>query len=73
MAAEVRNSGARPGDAVAIFGVGGLGRLGVQFVAQMDFKTVAIARGEDKEPLARKLGAWQYIDSQAQDPAAELS
>jgi D-arabinose 1-dehydrogenase-like Zn-dependent alcohol dehydrogenase len=72
MAAEVRNSGARPGNVVAILGVGGLGHLGVQFAAQMGFKIVAIARGEDKEPLARKLGAWHYIDSQVQDPAAEL-
>jgi hypothetical protein len=31
-----------------------------------------IARGKDKEPLARQLGASVYIDSQAQDPAAEL-
>jgi D-arabinose 1-dehydrogenase-like Zn-dependent alcohol dehydrogenase len=38
----------------------------------MGFKTVGIARGRDKEPLARKLGAHHYIDSQAQDPAAEL-
>jgi D-arabinose 1-dehydrogenase-like Zn-dependent alcohol dehydrogenase len=33
---------------------------------------VAIARGKDKEPLARQLGAWHYIDSQTQDPSAEL-
>jgi D-arabinose 1-dehydrogenase-like Zn-dependent alcohol dehydrogenase len=38
----------------------------------MGFRTVAIARGTDKEPLARKLGAWSYIDSKTQDPAAEL-
>jgi D-arabinose 1-dehydrogenase-like Zn-dependent alcohol dehydrogenase len=69
---SLRHSGARPGDVVAILGVGGLGHLGVQFAAKMGFRTVAIARGEDKEPLAKKLGAWQYIDSQAQDPAAEL-
>jgi D-arabinose 1-dehydrogenase-like Zn-dependent alcohol dehydrogenase len=68
----LRNSGARPGDVVAILGVGGLGHLGVQFAAKMGFQTIAIARGVDKEPLARKLGARQYIDSQAQDPAAEL-
>ncbi len=68
----LRNSGARPGDLVAILGIGGLGHLGVQFAAKMGFKTVAIARGEDKEPLARKLGAIHYIDSRAQDPAAEL-
>jgi D-arabinose 1-dehydrogenase-like Zn-dependent alcohol dehydrogenase len=69
---SLRNSGARPGDLVAVLGVGGLGHLGVQFAAKMGFKTVAIARGMDKEPLARRLGAWRYIDSQAQDAAAEL-
>ena len=69
---SLRNSGARPGDLVAILGIGGLGHLGVQFAAKMGFRTVAIARGMDKEPLARKLGAWSYIDSKTQDPTAEL-
>jgi D-arabinose 1-dehydrogenase-like Zn-dependent alcohol dehydrogenase len=68
----LRNSGARPGDLVAVLGIGGLGHLGVQFAAKMGLRTVAIARGQDKQPLARKLGAWRYIDSRAQDPAAEL-
>jgi D-arabinose 1-dehydrogenase-like Zn-dependent alcohol dehydrogenase len=68
----LRHSGAQPGDVVAILGIGGLGHLGVQFAAKMGFKTVAIARGADKEPLARQLGARHYIDTQAQDPAAEL-
>jgi D-arabinose 1-dehydrogenase-like Zn-dependent alcohol dehydrogenase len=69
---SLRHSGARPGDLVAVLGIGGLGHLGIQFAAKMGFKTVAIARGLDKEPLARKLGAWSYIDSKTQDPAAEL-
>ena len=68
----LRNSGARPGDVVAVLGLGGLGHLGVQYAAKMGFYTVGIARGKDKEPLARQLGAAVYIDSQAQDPAAEL-
>jgi D-arabinose 1-dehydrogenase-like Zn-dependent alcohol dehydrogenase len=68
----LRNSGARPGDVVAVLGLGGLGHLGVQYAAKMGFHTVGIARGKDKEPLARKLGASVYIDSQTQDPAAEL-
>ena len=68
----LRNSGARPGDLVAVLGLGGLGHLGVQFAAKAGFRTVGIARGKDKEPLARELGARYYIDSQAQDPAAEL-
>jgi D-arabinose 1-dehydrogenase-like Zn-dependent alcohol dehydrogenase len=68
----LRNSGARPGDVVAVLGLGGLGHLGVQYAAKMGFHTVGIARGKDKEPLARKLGAAAYLDNQAQDPAAEL-
>src|SRR5260370_31492142 len=68
----LRNSGARPGEVVAVLGLGGLGHLGVQFAAKSGFKTIAIARGNDKEPLAEKIGASQYIDSQAQDPAAQL-
>jgi D-arabinose 1-dehydrogenase-like Zn-dependent alcohol dehydrogenase len=68
----LRNSGARPGDLVAIHGLGGLGHLAVQFAAKMGFRAVGIARGQDKEPLARELGAWHYIDSAAVDPAAEL-
>ena len=68
----LRNSGARPGDVVAVHGLGGLGHLGVQYAAKMGFRTVGIARGTDKEPLARQLGADGYIDSHAQDPAAEL-
>ena len=68
----LRNSGARPGDVVAVLGLGGLGHLGVQYAAKMGFHTVGIARGKDKETLARQLGASVYIDSQAQDPAAEL-
>jgi D-arabinose 1-dehydrogenase-like Zn-dependent alcohol dehydrogenase len=69
---SLRHSGARPGDLVAVLGIGGLGHLGVQFAAKMGCNTVAIARGKDKEELARKLGAARYIDSNASDPAAEL-
>ncbi len=69
----LRHCGARPGDVVAVLGIGGLGHLGVQYAVKMGFRTVAIARGQDKAPLARQLGAAEYIDSQASDPAAELS
>jgi D-arabinose 1-dehydrogenase-like Zn-dependent alcohol dehydrogenase len=68
----LRNSGARPDDLVAILGLGGLGHLGVQFASRMGFETVAIARGKDKEPFARKLGAKHYLDSESQNVAAEL-
>src|SRR5512132_519974 len=68
----LRESGARPGDLVAILGIGGLGHLGVQFAAKMGFRTIAIARGKDKEALARQLGAQHYIDSEAGDVSQEL-
>jgi D-arabinose 1-dehydrogenase-like Zn-dependent alcohol dehydrogenase len=69
----LRHSGAQPGDLVAVLGIGGLGHLGVQFAAKMGFDTVAIARGKDKEPLARKLGARHYIDSTQQSVAEEMT
>jgi D-arabinose 1-dehydrogenase-like Zn-dependent alcohol dehydrogenase len=69
----LRNSGIRAGDTVAVLGIGGLGHLGVQFAAKMGCRTIAIARGADKAPLAKQLGAHHYIDSTAQDVAAALT
>lgn len=68
----LRNSGARPGDVVAVQGIGGLGHLGIQYARRMGFETVALGRGADKAPLAKKLGAHHYIDSSAVDTVAEL-
>jgi alcohol dehydrogenase len=68
----LRHTGAGPGDLVAVLGVGGLGHLGVQYAARQGFRTVAINRGSDKEALARSLGAHDYIDSAAEDPAKAL-
>src|SRR2546427_1119029 len=68
----LRHSGARGGDVVAVHGIGGLGHLGVQYARQMGFVTVAIGRGRDKEPLARKRGAHHYIESGAGKAAAEV-
>lgn len=69
----LRNSGAHPGDRVAVLGIGGLGHLGIQYAVKMGFHTIAIARGADKAALAKKLGAHHYIDSQTQDPSLELN
>jgi D-arabinose 1-dehydrogenase-like Zn-dependent alcohol dehydrogenase len=69
----LRESVARPGDLVAIVGVGGLGHLAIQYAAKMGFEVVAIARGEEKGSLAKELGAHHYIDSTASDVAEELT
>jgi D-arabinose 1-dehydrogenase-like Zn-dependent alcohol dehydrogenase len=68
----LRNSGARPGDVVAVIGVGGLGHLALQYASKMGFFTVAIERGHERADLARKLGAAEVIDTTAKDPAKEL-
>jgi D-arabinose 1-dehydrogenase-like Zn-dependent alcohol dehydrogenase len=69
----LRNSGARVGELVAVQGIGGLGHLGIQFARQMGFRTVAIGRGgDDKDALAKKLGAQSYIDTARTEPVAAL-
>lgn len=68
----LRHSGARPGDLVAVLGVGGLGHLGVQYARKMGFRVAALARGTEKADLATNLGAHHYIDTTTSDPAEEL-
>ena len=67
----LRRSSARPGDLVAVLGIGGLGHLGVRFAAAMGFETVAIARGAAKADFAKQLGAHHYVDSMADTPVAD--
>ena len=65
----LRNADARPGDLVAVQGLGGLGHLGVQYARAMGFEVVAISRGADKESQARELGAHHYVDGARGDYA----
>ncbi|MFW6348411.1 MAG: alcohol dehydrogenase [Cyclonatronaceae bacterium] len=68
----LRNSGARPGDLVAVQGVGGLGHLAVQYAAKMGFKTVAISTSDDKKELAEQLGAHAFINAKKDNAVAAL-
>ena len=68
----LRNSGAMPGDLVAVQGIGGLGHLGIQFANKFGYNVAAIGRGSENAALAKKLGAHIYIDSQATNAAEEL-
>jgi len=68
----LRHSGARPGDLVAIQGVGGLGHLGIQFANKFGYEVAAVSRGVANAALARKLGAHHYVDSETSNPAEEL-
>ena len=68
----LRNTGAGPGDLVAVQGIGGLGHLGVQYAHRMGFETVAVSRSSEKRDLAKELGADHFLDASETDPAAAL-
>ena len=70
---SLRHSGVKPGDLVAVQGLGGLGHLGIQFASKMGYHTVAIGRGQDKEALALKLGASRYLDTDTTNAVHELT
>jgi D-arabinose 1-dehydrogenase-like Zn-dependent alcohol dehydrogenase len=69
----LRNSGARAGDLVGVLGIGGLGHLGIQYAAKSGYRVVGIGRGPENGELAKKLGAFAYIDSKATKAAEELT
>ena len=68
----LRNSGAMPGDLVAVQGIGGLGHLGIQFANKFGYQVAAIGRGSETATLAKKLGAHVYIDSGETNAAQDL-
>ncbi|MBI1852824.1 MAG: alcohol dehydrogenase catalytic domain-containing protein [Planctomycetes bacterium] len=68
----LRHSPARPGNLVAIQGIGGLGHLGVQFARAMGFRVAALTSGRDKAALATKLGANLVVDTKTEDVTAAL-
>ncbi|MFI5613086.1 alcohol dehydrogenase catalytic domain-containing protein [Amycolatopsis sp. NPDC051903] len=61
--AGLRRADPRPGDRIAVSGIGGLGHLAVQYAKAAGFKTVAITRSEDKRRLALDLGANVVVGS----------
>jgi D-arabinose 1-dehydrogenase-like Zn-dependent alcohol dehydrogenase len=69
---SLRHSGAKPGDLVGVLGVGGLGHLGIQYSAKAGYRVVGIGRGPENAALAKKLGAFEYIDTKATKAADEL-
>ncbi|SNR40577.1 zinc-binding dehydrogenase [Blastococcus mobilis] len=69
----VRHAHLTPDATVAVFGLGGLGHLAVQFAAAMGYRTIAIARGPERAHLARELGAHDYLDSAERPAGAALA
>lgn len=69
---SLRHSGAVAGDLVGVLGIGGLGHLGIQYAAKAGYRVVGIGRGPGNAALAKKLGAFAYIDSKSTKAAEEL-
>src|SRR2546421_27076 len=68
----LRNSGARPGDVVAVQGIGGLGHLGLQYARRMGFETVALvilATAPDAKAISGVVGGLG-VDGNLLIPAA---
>jgi alcohol dehydrogenase, propanol-preferring len=62
----------KPGDWVAISGVGGLGHFAVQYAKAMGFHVAAVDIDDAKLALAKRLGADMIVNAQTQDPVKEL-
>jgi len=62
----------KPGDWVAISGIGGLGHLAVQYAKAMGFHVIAVDIDDAKLALARRLGAEMTLNAATQDPVAEV-
>lgn len=59
----LKESGARPGQTVAIVGAGGgLGSLACQYAKAMGFDIIAIDGGDEKREMTKQLGAQHYVD-----------
>ncbi len=53
----LRDAEPKPGDRIAVLGIGGLGHVALQFSKALGFETIAITHSADKHKLAADLGA----------------
>jgi alcohol dehydrogenase, propanol-preferring len=68
----VKMSGAKPADLVAVWGIGGLGHLALQYARIAGASVVAVDLFDEKLELARELGAESTVNAREQDPVAAI-
>ncbi len=68
----IKETEARPGEWIAISGIGGLGHIAIQYAKAMGLHVVALDVTEEKLALARQLGAEIAVDAKAPDAAAQV-
>ncbi|MBB5113201.1 zinc-dependent alcohol dehydrogenase [Micromonospora echinospora] len=69
----VKVAGVRPGERVAIFGIGGLGHLAQQYAQIFGAETVAVDVTAEKLDLATSLGAAHTVDAATTDPVERIT
>jgi propanol-preferring alcohol dehydrogenase len=69
----IKVAGIRPSERVAVFGIGGLGHLAVQYARLVGAEVIAVDIQADKLNLARELGADHVVDASAVDPVAAIA
>jgi propanol-preferring alcohol dehydrogenase len=62
-----------PGKTVAVFGVGGVGHMVIQFGKLFGADVVAVSRGSEHLALAEEIGATRVVDASAEDPGEALA
>ncbi|MBW9111934.1 alcohol dehydrogenase AdhP [Microbacterium ureisolvens] len=70
--AAIKNASVVTGETVAVFGVGGLGHLAVQYARLVGAKVIAVDVTEEKLALAAELGADHVVNAQTTDPVQEI-
>ena len=69
----IRDGGFRPGDRVAVLGLGGLGEFAIGYARAMGGRVAVLSRGRAKAEEARELGAELFVDTEADDPGNALA
>jgi propanol-preferring alcohol dehydrogenase len=68
----LKRTGLRPGQWLAVLGVGGLGHIAVQYAVAMGLRVVALDVDDEKLALATSLGAERVVNSRTTDPVAAV-
>jgi len=68
----IKQTEAKPGEWLAVSGIGGLGHLAIQYAKHMGLKVCAVDIDDAKLTLAKQLGADAVVNAKSGDPAAEV-
>ncbi len=68
----LKRTGAKPGQWLAVIGIGGLGHIAIQYARAMGLRVAAIDVSDEKLAHAKRLGAEILVDARGNDPGADV-